>query len=109
MNSPFLALSFSFVLTVSSFLSMSQKRGKNPCLCVYVGCPTRTLHRGPVSHIGVCPRMSRAGAHNSGAVGGGWRKPMMAACDAERWRHSGEGCEDGLLHLGSKPSQITLI
>lgn len=91
MNSPILAPSFSFFLTVSSFLSMSQKCGKNPVGWGGNGCLTRTLHRGPANHIGVCPRMSRAGAHNSGAVGGGWRKPMMVACDAERWRHSGEG------------------
>lgn len=68
---------------------MSQECGKNP-VCVSTR-PMRTLHCGPVSHSGVCPRMSRAGAHNSGAVGGGWRKLRAAACDAERCRHSGEG------------------
>lgn len=50
--------------------------------------------------------------HDSGAVGGGWRKPRMTACEAERWQHSGEGgsdCEGRLLRLGSNPSQITLI
>lgn len=84
---------FIFILShsVSPFLAMSQECGKIPvCVCVSARL-MRTLHRGPVSHSGVCPRMSRAGAHNSGAVGGGWRKLRAAACDAKRWRHSGEG------------------
>lgn len=46
--------------------------------------------------------------HDSGAVGGGWRKPRMTACEAERWQHSGEGGSDFEGRLLS-PLQITLI
>lgn len=72
---------------------MTQKCAKN----LTVLCLVRTLQCGPISHIGVYPRMSEAEPellHNSGEVGGGWRTLRIITSEAERRLHS-EECDAG--------------
>lgn len=69
----FLLLSLSVFLACSLFLSCYDSEVRKKTFIRVV----RTLHCGPMSHIGVYPRMSKAEPelpHNSGEVGGGWRK-----------------------------------